>query len=228
VKSFASVSSLKLPAWLQQLVTSMGGVGLFTVAFLDSSVLSFPIITDLLVIQQSIERPARMPYYAAMATMGSLAGCIWLYLLAKKGGEEFFHRRSKKHSMTGMVRKWVDQNAFLSAFIPSLLPPPLPFKLFVLAEGVFQVPFRTFVTALLIGRGLRYIIEGVLAVRYGARATQFLLAHGKATGLIAVAVILAVYFAGRAMSGEKASQRAERKHGHKHGHEHGQEAAKGE
>jgi|ERR1700683_3330362 len=208
------MNKLKMPMWLQHLVASMGGAGLFVVAFLDSSVLSFPIITDLLVIQQSIERPARMPYYAAMATIGSLAGCIWLYLLAKKGGEEFFHRRAKKHSMTGLVRRWVDKNAFLSAFVPSLLPPPLPFKLFVLAEGVFQVPFRTFVTALLIGRGLRYLIEGVLAVRYGTRATQFLLAHGKGTGLAVVAIVIAVYFGGRLMSGKHHHEKAHLQEGH--------------
>ncbi len=197
------MSKLKLPAWLQHLVASMGGAGIFAVAFLDSSVLSFPVITDLLIIQQSIEHPERMLYYALMATIGSLAGCIWLYLIAKKGGEEFFHRHAKKHRMTDRVRQWVDSNAFLSAFVPSLLPPPLPFKLFVVAEGVFQVPFRTFVTALLIGRFLRYLIEGILAVRYGPRATQFLLAHGRAAGLVIVTVVIAVYFAGRMMSGER-------------------------
>jgi len=197
------MSKLKLPAWLQHLVASMGGGGIFVVAFLDSSVLSFPIITDLLIIQQSIEHPERMLYYAVMATIGSLAGCIWLYLIAKKGGEEFFHRHAKKHRLTDKVREWVDSNAFLSAFVPSLLPPPLPFKLFVVAEGVFQVPFRTFVTALLIGRFLRYLIEGVLAVHYGPHATQFLLAHGRAAGLVIVTVVIAVYFAGRLMSGER-------------------------
>lgn len=197
------MSKLKLPAWLQHWVASMGGAGIFAVAFLDSSVLSFPIITDLLIIQQSIEHPERMLYYAVMATIGSLAGCIWLYLIAKKGGEEFFHRHAKKHRLTDKVREWVDSNAFLSAFVPALLPPPLPFKLFVVAEGVFQVPFRTFVTALLIGRFLRYLIEGVLAVHYGPRATQFLLAHGRAAGLVIVAVVIAVYFAGRMMSGER-------------------------
>src|ERR1700733_9511444 len=197
------MSKLKLPAWLQHLVASMGGGGIFVVAFLDSSVLSFPIITDLLIIQQSIEHPERMLYYAVMATIGSLAGCIWLYLIAKKGGEEFFHRHAKKHRMTDKVREWGDSNAFLSAFVPSLLPPPLPFKLFVVAEGVFQVPFRTFVTALLIGRFLRYLIEGILAVHYGPRATQFLLAHGRAAGLVIVTVVIAVYFVGRLMSGER-------------------------
>ncbi len=182
---------IKLPAWLAHLVATLGGLGLFLVAFFDSSVLSFPIVTDLLVIEESIQNPARMPYYAFMATVGSLAGCIWLYALAKKGGEVFFHSRAGRHAER--ARRWVDSNAFLSVFIPAILPPPLPFKVFILAEGVFQVPLRTFVIALLLGRGLRYFGEGFFAVRYGEAATQFLLAHGRLAALIAVGVIVVLY-----------------------------------
>ena len=138
----------KLPVWLQKIVATMGGGGLFLVAFLDSSVLSFPFVTDALVIQLSFVNPKRMPYYAGMAALGSIAGCIWLYLLAKKGGEAFFHRHAG--GKAGKIKTWVEQNGFLSIFIPSILPPPLPFKAFVLAEGVFQVPLRTFVTAVLL------------------------------------------------------------------------------
>jgi membrane protein YqaA with SNARE-associated domain len=182
---------IKLPAWLAHLVVTLGGLGLFVVAFLDSSVLSFPIVTDLLVIEESIQNPARMPYYALMATVGSLAGCFWLYLLARKGGEAFFHSRAGRHAER--ARRWVDSNAFLSVFIPAILPPPLPFKVFVLAEGVFQVPVRTFVIALVLGRGLRYFGEGFFAVRYGDSATQFLLVHGRSAALIAVGVIVVLY-----------------------------------
>src|SRR3984957_13820275 len=165
----------KLPPWLQHLVETMGGGGLFLVAFLDSSVLSFPFVTDALVIQLSFINPKRMPYYAAMAALGSLAGCIWLYLLAKKGGEAFFHRHAGGRG--GKTKRWVTRTAFLSVFLPAILPPPFPFKIFVLAEGVFQVPLRTFVLSLLLGRGLRYLVEGILAVRYGDAALRFMIAH---------------------------------------------------
>jgi membrane protein YqaA with SNARE-associated domain len=186
------MGKIKLPLWLQHMVATLGGVGLFTVAFLDSSVLSFPVVTDLLVIRQSMQNPTRMPYYAFMATIGSLLGCIWLYLIAKKGGEEFFHRHAKGRAV--QIRDWVDQNGFMSAFVPSLLPPPLPFKAFVLAEGVFQVPLRTFVTALALGRGLRYLIEGILAVRYGEAAITFLLTHGRIAAL-GLTVTFVVFYA---------------------------------
>jgi membrane protein YqaA with SNARE-associated domain len=181
----------KLPLWLQKFIVVMGGGGLFMVAFLDSSVLSFPFVADALVIELSIEKPARMPYYAAMAALGSLAGCIWLYWLAKKGGEAYFHRHAKGRAET--IREWVDEHAFLSVFIPAILPPPLPFKVFILAEGVFQVPLKTFVLSLLLGRGLRYFAEGVFAVVYGDAALRFLLVHSRSFAFAVVGVLALLY-----------------------------------
>lgn len=181
----------KLPLWLQKFIIVMGGGGLFMVAFLDSSVLSFPFVADALVMELSIEKPARMPYYAAMAALGSLAGCIWLYLLAKKGGEVYFHRHAKGRAET--IKEWVDSHAFLSVFIPAILPPPLPFKVFILAEGVFQVPLRTFVLSLLLGRGLRYFAEGILAVLYGDAVLQFLMVHSRSFAISVVGVLALLY-----------------------------------
>lgn len=166
---------LPLPHWLAKIIAVMGGGGLFVATFLDSSVITLPFIADALVIRLSAQRPARMPYYCAMAALGSLAGCIWIYLLAKKGGEAYFHRHGGRGSHK--VKGWVQSHAFLSVLIPGILPPPFPFKVFVLAEGVFQVPLKTFVLALLLGRGLRYFIEGILAVRYGDAVLVFLTSH---------------------------------------------------
>src|ERR1700693_6055336 len=168
----------ELPSCLQHLGETMGGGGLFLVAFLDSSVLSFPFVTDALVIQLSYVHPNRMPYYAGMASIGSLAGCIWLYLLAKKGGEAYFHRHAGGRA--AKIKKRADRHAFLSVFNPVILPPPFPFKIFVLAQGVFQVPLRTFVLSILLSRGLRYLVEGILAVRYGDVALRFMINHSAA------------------------------------------------
>ncbi len=192
------MNHIKLPPWLEKLVAALGGSGLFLVTFLDSSVLSFPLVADALVIEVSMHKPARMPYYCAMAALGSLAGCIWLYLLAKKGGEAFFHRRVGKIAL--QVKRWVESNAFLSVFLPAILPPPVPFKPFILAEGVFQVPLRTFVLGLLLGRGLRYFIEGILAVRYGEAVLLFLMTHKVAVGLAALAIALAAYSLSRLLN----------------------------
>jgi membrane protein YqaA with SNARE-associated domain len=192
---YSRVKQPKLPAWLQQFVAVMGGGGLFVVAFLDSSVLSFPFVTDALVIQLAFTNPARMPYYVAMASIGSLAGCVWLYLLAKKGGEAYFHRHAGGRAEK--IKVWVDSHAFLSVFIPAILPPPFPFKIFVLAQGVFQVPLSTFVSSILLSRGLRYLVEAILAVRYGDAALRFLMAHSAGFGVSMVVVLLLLFLASR-------------------------------
>ena len=146
------MKQLKLPAMVAAFGRGDGRRRNFPGGISDSSVLSFPFITDALVMRLCMERPARMLYYAAMATLGSLLGCIWIYWLAKKGGEAYFHRHGGRAALK--AKRWVDNHAFLSLFIPAILPPPMQFKVFVLAEGVFQVPLRTFVLALVLGRGL--------------------------------------------------------------------------
>jgi membrane protein YqaA with SNARE-associated domain len=199
------MQKVKLPHWLQKLVGTLGGGGIFVVAFLDSFVLSFPFVADALVIESSIQRPARMPYYCAMAAIGSLAGCVWLYLLAKKGGEAFYRRRAGKGA--DRIRGWVQRNAFVSTFVPAILPPPFPFKVFVLADGVFQVPLRTFVMALLVGRGLRYFVEGILAVRYGTDILRFAMSHEAMLATSVFLTLAILYVAGRLMfSGPRMNQ----------------------
>ena len=78
--------------------------------FLDSSVLTFPVINDLLLIELSIQKPARMPLYAAMAMTGSVLGCVLLYFISKKGGEAFFHKKAGERGAA--IRRWVVKNGF--------------------------------------------------------------------------------------------------------------------
>src|ERR1700690_907129 len=189
------MKQVRLPIWLQHFVAVMGGGGSFVVAVPDSSVLSFPLITDALVMKMCIDRPSRMVYYAAMATLGSLLGCIWIYWLAKKGGEVYFHRHGGRYALK--AKRWVERNAFLSLFLAAILPPPMQFKVFVLAEGVFQVPLKKFALALVLGRGVRYLAEGILAVRYGQGALLFLISHAGAFIMIVIMSLLLVYLANR-------------------------------
>ncbi len=103
--------------------------------------------------------------------------------------------------MPGRRSNGRENHAFLTVFIPAILPPPLPFKVFVLAEGVFQVPLRTFVLALLLGRGLRYFAEGILVVRYGEGVLRFLMGHGGLSVVSVVITLVALYAAGAWLSG---------------------------
>jgi membrane protein YqaA with SNARE-associated domain len=184
-----------LPHWLQAIVASAGGLGLFLIAFLDSSVLTFPVINDLLLIDLSIRFPARMPYYAAMATIGSVGGCLLLYYIARKGGEAMFHKHAGPRAQT--IRAWIKRNGFLSILVTALLPPPNPFKIFVIAAGAFEMPVQTFVLGLLAARGIRFFGEGFLAVRYGNQASQFLVIHKLEVAGITLGVVLCLYLMSR-------------------------------
>jgi membrane protein YqaA with SNARE-associated domain len=180
-----------LPLWLQAIVATAGGMGLFLIAFLDSSVLSFPIINDLLLINLSVRNPARMPYYAGMATLGSVAGCLFLYYLARKGGEAMFHKHAGPRAQH--IHAWINRNGFLSILVTALLPPPTPFKIFVIAAGALEMPVQKFVLGLLAARAIRYFGEGYLAIRYGDQAGLFLLTHKLEVAGIVLGVVLCLY-----------------------------------
>ena len=186
---------IHLPPWLQAMVASTGGLGLFVIAFLDSSVLTFPVINDLLLIDLSIRYPSRMPYYAGMATLGSVGGCLLLYSIARKGGEAMFHKHAGPRARH--IHAWINRNGFLSILVTALMPPPTPFKVFVIAAGALEMPVRTFVLGLLAARAIRYFGEGFLAIRYGDQAGQFLLNHKLEVTGITLLVVLTLYLATR-------------------------------
>ena len=169
----------------------LGAPGLFLISFLDSSVLTFPVINDLLLIELSIRNPSRMPLYAGAAALGSLLGCILLYYLAYKGGEAFFHRKAGHRAQA--IRSWVERNGFGGMLAAALLPPPTPFKVFVFAAGVFEVPFASFSSAIALARLFRYFGIGFLAVKYGNDAMPFLM-HHKLEAAAAIVALFAVSY----------------------------------
>jgi membrane protein YqaA with SNARE-associated domain len=168
----------KLSGWKAKIVAfagTLGAPGLFLISLLDSSVLTFPIINDLLLVELSIQRPARMALYAFMATLGSVLGCVLLYFIARKGGEAYFHRRAGRRAK--IIRQWVERNGFGGMLVAAMLPPPTPFKIFVFAAGVFEVPFMSFTLAITLARLIRYFGVGYLAVKYGNDALPLLAQH---------------------------------------------------
>lgn len=178
----------QVTAWVKATLPALGGVGVFLSAFLDSSFVPLPLVTDLIVVEQSSRNPARMPYYAAMAALGSLAGCIWIYLLARKGGQAYY--RGRQGRTPGPIRRWVQKYPLTSVLLPAVAPFPVPFKPFVIAQGIFQVPFIPFVLGTFVGRGALFFIEGFLGMRYGAAAREFVLRQKSASIAIVVALVV--------------------------------------
>jgi len=183
-------SVARIVTWVQAFAIGIGGPGLFLVAFLDSSFLSLPEINDLLVVMLVIEHKARMPYYALMATLGSVTGCLVLYWIGRTGGEALVRRRFGGPRMAralAMSKRY----GVLAIAVPAILPPPAPFKIFVLLAGVAAVPVWQFATTIALARGFRYFMVGVLSVRYGEDAIAFVQANGRVVSLVLVGLIFA-------------------------------------
>jgi membrane protein YqaA with SNARE-associated domain len=168
--------------WVYGFALGIGGPGLFTVAFLDSSFLSLPQINDILVVLMVTQHKGWMLYYAAMATLGSVAGCYVIYALAQKGGEAFLKRRLRAGHAERVLALY-QRHGLLALMIPALLPPPAPFKLFVLMAGVARVRPLQFVVAVAVSRGVRYLVLGVLAIWYGDAALELMRTRGREVAL---------------------------------------------
>ena len=169
---------------------SLGGPGLFMVAFLDSSFVSLPQINDILVVLMVTEHKALMVYYAFMATAGSVAGCYAIYYLANKGGEAFVRKRLKAGHVERSLALY-RRHGLLALMVPALLPPPAPFKLFVLAAGLANVRPLQFVLAIAAARGLRYLALGILAIYYGDAALELMRTHGRTVAIVLAGLLVA-------------------------------------
>ena len=187
-----------ISVWLKEVLLPYGGFGLMLLAVCDSSFVSLPEVNDILLMTFSISNPGGMVTYATLTTLGSLIGCALLYGVGRKGGEAFL-RRTPRMTDDKLVRiqNWYRRHGVLAVIIPSLLPPPTPFKIFVLSAGAFGISWPKFIAAVVVGRGIRYFSEGILAVIYGPAAIEFVRQHFGMIGLglaILIVVSAVVYF----------------------------------
>jgi len=164
----------KIVLWIQNVVLpTLGPAGLFVVAFFDSSFLSLPEINDILVVTSCSLHPGSAWIPISMATLGSLAGCSVLWEIGRRGGEPLLERRFGK-AQVARTRVAFERWDLLALIVPALLPPPMPFKIFVLSAGVFGVPWRRFAGTLILARGLRYVFWGTMGIFFGDEALEML------------------------------------------------------
>jgi len=173
----------------QQFAEQLGGFGLLLIAFADSSFLTLPEVADALVVIFTVKDPDRWLYWAVMTTIGSTLGCSVLYGLARAGGKAMVRRGIHERHLD-RVLEWFRSHGALVLIIPALLPPPMPFKVFVLLAGVAGIRPWPFLTAIFVGRGFRYGAEAWLARKYGNEVIEFM-THD-ATRLIWPAVAIMV------------------------------------
>ncbi len=160
--------------WLQEvLVPLLGPGGILVVAFVDSAFLSIPEVNDIFVVTSSSARPENAWLYVLTTTLGSVLGCCTLWMIGKRGGEPLLVRKygaERVGRTRAAFRKW----DLLALAIPALLPPPMPFKVFVFSAGVFGMPFRRFAVTVALARGARYTTWAIVGVLYGDAGMAYL------------------------------------------------------
>ncbi|MGA2237208.1 MAG: VTT domain-containing protein [Terriglobales bacterium] len=144
----------------------LGGPSLILLGLIDNSVIPLPGSTDIVTILLAAHHPNLWIYYAIMATAGALIGGYLTYRMARKGGKETLEKRFSKKT-TKKVYAIFSRWGFAAVVIPAILPPPFPIVPMLLAAGAMQYPTRKFLTALAVGRGLRFTILAYLGFHYG-------------------------------------------------------------
>jgi membrane protein YqaA with SNARE-associated domain len=184
--------------WLTRLseyLITFGSFGLFAVALLDSTFVPLPSSADALMLLLTTTYPSWMLLYAFMATSGSAIGCWILYLVSRRAGARALNRFSEKKR--ARVKNLIERYDMIAVLVATLLPPPFPFKLFVVTAGVFRFSLVRFMIAIIAGRAFRFLLEGYFAVRYGAEAKAILAKYYPWIGLGLVAAIVLFVFVKR-------------------------------
>ena len=156
---------------------------------LDSSLLSLPEINDYLVVARCYSDPKSVFYFPLFAALGSVIGCNILYAITSRGGKALLTKRFKKEHIE-RVESIYARFGILALAIPALLPPPMPFKIFVATAGALHFSRRRFIVTIMIARSARYLIEGTLAVFYGETVIRLMKIYGPRLVAVVLTVIL--------------------------------------
>jgi len=196
---------ITLLTWLERL----GGLGLVLLGVADNSMV-LPGSLDALTLLLSAHQRSLWPYYAAMATLGTVIGAYFTYTLGRKGGKETLMRRLSQRRAEKIYRGF-GKHGFWSLFVPALLPPPLPYTPFLLAAGALQYPRQRFLAAVAPARGIRYFALAYLGSSYGNEIVGFLRQYYEPIlwAIVAIGILGglagAIYFSRRKREGEAAT-----------------------
>jgi membrane protein YqaA with SNARE-associated domain len=170
---------------------TLGGPGLILLGLIDSSVIPIPGSMDAMTIVLSAHQRTWWPYYAVMATVGSVAGAYLTYRLARNRGEKALNDKLSKRNRKKVVLAF-ERWGFGAIAVPALLPPPMPMVPFVIAAGALQYSPRKFLLAMSLGRVVRYGIFAYLGAVYGRKIFAVVLAHGEVALYVTIGVAVAV------------------------------------
>ncbi|HSP63601.1 MAG TPA: VTT domain-containing protein [Pyrinomonadaceae bacterium] len=174
----------RLCYFIVHVTIDVAGPAMILIGALDSSLLSLPEVNDYLVVARCYTHPETAYLFPLFPAIGSLIGCFLLYTVLRRGGQAVLRRRFRIDHVQRVERVYA-RFGILALAVPALVPPPMPFKIFVATAGALQFPRRRFLVTILLARSLRYYVEGTLAVFYGQRVARFL----QANGIIIVSVV---------------------------------------
>jgi membrane protein YqaA with SNARE-associated domain len=146
------------------LLQHLGIWGVFAIAFADSALLGMPV--DAIVAAYVYQDRKRLLFYVVMASLGSALGSIPLYIIGYLGGEKVLRKRISEERFLRIHRSF-EQHEFWALMFPGMLPPPTPFKIFVLGAAVFEMRFRDFLAAVFAGRFVRFLVLALLTLWFG-------------------------------------------------------------
>ncbi|MGI8567245.1 MAG: YqaA family protein [Pyrinomonadaceae bacterium] len=179
--------------WLQTFIVGVpiyiAAPAMILIGALDSSLLSLPEINDYLVVARCFSDPKAVFYFPLFAAAGSVIGCLLLYTITRRGGQALMRRKFRAEHIERVERAYA-RFGILALAIPALLPPPMPFKVFVATAGALEFPRWRFIVTIMVARSVRYYVEGALAVFYGKRVIEFIVENGLAMLGVAAAVLL--------------------------------------
>ena len=183
----------ELVRWLHDFISEVpiyvAGPAMVLIGALDSSLLSLPEINDYLVVARCYSDPKAVFYFPLFAAAGSVIGCMVLYSIMRRGGQAVMRRRFRPESIERVERAYA-RFGFLALAVPALLPPPMPFKVFVATAGALEYPRWRFMLTIMIARSIRYYVEGTLAVFYGEAVIDFIRHYGLKLLIVVAGVVL--------------------------------------
>jgi len=148
--------------------SSLGGIGLLLLGILDSSFLFLPLGIDLLMVALTVQHHDRMFYYAAMAASGSVIGSFTTDWISRKGGEAGLAHRISPRRLKYIQAK-VEKSAGVALALSAVAPPGFPFTPFVVVAAALQYPRVKLLIIVAVFRLIRFVIEGLLAIKFGSR-----------------------------------------------------------
>ena len=183
-------------AWVWKVLAPLGPWGVFAIAAVDGSLFGMP-VDAMVAVYVYRDRP-HLLFYVVMASAGSALGSLVIYGIGYLGGETVLRKRISEERFNEIHASF-EQHEFWAVMFPAMLPPPTPFKLFVLAASAFEMRFTHFLAAVFAGRCVRFLVLALLTIKFGPKVIDLVGSLARehmgwlVGGVIAISALIALF-----------------------------------